>query len=71
MDRFSVEFAVILTEIEALKVEAMGMHAENMQRAALGESMAYGNDHFESQASAIREQKEKLSGLYDALLSNE
>jgi cytidylate kinase len=43
-----------LGRIFASVVEAMGMQAENMQRATLGESMAYTDNDFHNMAEEIK-----------------
>lgn len=45
------EHTYLIAKSVATLISAMGMHAENMQRAHRGESMAYDSDSFEKLVS--------------------
>jgi len=51
---------LIWVEVQALTAELEGMKAENDQRMVLGQSMAYGKDHFDEIADRMRSAGDKF-----------
>lgn len=53
----------LVAQMEAVKATVAGMIAENMQREAVGASMAYGDEAFAEQAAAL----EKIAAAFDGI----
>ncbi len=53
-DNALLDLSILLAEIEAIKIEVVGMNSANAERIAAGEALAYQEDHFTGAANEIR-----------------
>jgi len=53
-DDAMLELSILLAEIEAIKIEVVGMNSANAERIAAGEALAYPEKEFSRMANEIR-----------------